>query len=306
MHITKELAILTLFFSMGPSVFAMESFLGAETTEARGIRNTKAIVIAKLLKRVDGDLSYVVFEKIRVIRGKEDRDLLIFPHPHASIRIGCSHIFNEIQTSDLKQLRLGKLFILSIGNSESPDNLTRWQVLPEKDQRDMMSQEIVINSELKRYKHYDNIMKMDPLKAMFGKDIFGEDMFPLCCYTDYYSSDASEKEVQNLLKGYSRIKSNLWPSSWLVSHALSLASKKNYKIPDETLLAIYNMEISRLKNADEDLRDSVLYWLGKSTDAKYEKIILEALKSKDPKLRNAGLFALSHRDDRKYDSIFIS
>lgn len=50
--------------------------------KAFALMETKAIVVARLVKRVKTpDVAYVVFENLRVVRGKEPRKLLVFNYP---------------------------------------------------------------------------------------------------------------------------------------------------------------------------------------------------------------------------------
>ena len=83
------------------------------TVEGRtcaGVR-TRAVLLARLIERVqEEDEAYLVFEKLRTLRGRDSRGLLAFSHP--TLRLPGPPVGRTHTQEHLSELQKGRAFLL--------------------------------------------------------------------------------------------------------------------------------------------------------------------------------------------------
>ena len=258
--------------------------LGWQQTKAFGLLDTKALVVGKLVKRVETqDAAYVVFENLRVVRGKEASKLLVFNHPEPTDHTGI--IFHRILERDVDSLKEGELFLVTVGKGYLPP-LTRWVPLTNE------NQEAVIAQELKPYQELDENLKRDPWKA-----VEDEDLFVQACALCFYYRYATPDEVEKLLAEFAEKDQQPRMRFLLVWQALEHLAEKNDPLEPELLVRVFRVEIDDEKWAGirSRIQSLAVRRFENAQPSEHDKLIVEAVNSTNRDVRLAALHVLCRR-----------
>ena len=274
------LACWPIISSAGPSAFPE---LDRQVAIVEGLTNTRAVVIAKLVKRrQSADEAYLVFERQQVARGDHLQKLFAVRHPE-EIKFTCgAEYFHIITQEEIDALQEGGEFLIILGQGD----LLKWIPLSSGDRKKL------IEAELKPYEALDACRKLDPWKAAQDPD-----PFVVASARARYSFRTTLDECAAVLQHYAESEPD---PGWSRLGDLVVERLENHfaTLPANQVLSIYRRQTADARIVQPGRRRIALQTLRLSDDqpsAELDQLILQLLEDAEPEARLTACLLLMRR-----------